>query len=441
MARRNRRNTRPEPFEVEIESLSHEGRGIAHVAGKTIFVFGALVGEKVMIQITKSNKKFDEARVTEVLHASEQRIPAQCEYFGLCGGCSMQHLSNVDQLDIKQNAVLELFKHAGLEGFQLIPPLLGDSWAYRQKARLGVKFVIKKDKVLVGFREKNTPFLTDMDHCHVLHEKVGNHILALKQTIELLDAKQTIAQIEVAADDDQVALVFRHLEPLSEHDLAILTQFAKDTGFLVQLQPGGPDNLIDLYPEKQKLLLKPDEGIEIEFKPTDFTQVNSEMNRKMIQQALFYLQPEADEKILDLFCGLGNFSLPIAKRSQFVTGVEGSEVMAQRARDNASQLGLNNSEFYAADLSKPINTLPWAKQTYDKILLDPPRTGAMELVEQIDQFGAKRVVYISCQPTTLVRDAAILVAKGYQLTHVGVMDMFPQTAHVESMAVFERIKN
>ncbi|MBL7003646.1 MAG: 23S rRNA (uracil(1939)-C(5))-methyltransferase RlmD [Gammaproteobacteria bacterium] len=439
MARRSRRNKTPEPFEVEIESLSHEGRGIARVDGKTLFVFGALAGEKVIVRITKTNKKYDEARVLEVLTASPMRIEPKCDYFGLCGGCSMQHMSREDQLNTKQSAVLEMAKHAGLNDFEVIPALLGDSWSYRQKARLGVKFVIKKDKALVGFREKNSPFLTDMDSCEVLHPKVGKAILDLKNLVESLEAKQTIPQIEVAADDSNVTLVFRHLEPLSEQDLNSLTQYAKESGFYLQLQPKGPDSIHNLYPAEQQLLLKPASEIEIEFKATDFTQVNADMNRSMIQQAMHFLDPKNDEKVLDLFCGLGNFSLPIAKKCGFVTGVEGSEVMAQRATENAQKLGLNNTAFYAADLTQDHLGSEWIKQKFDKILLDPPRTGAMEVVEKIDQFGANKIVYISCQPTTLIRDAVILLKKGYKLTHLGVMDMFPQTAHVESMAVFDKV--
>lgn len=439
MARRNKRQRLPEPFDVEIESMSHEGRGITHVDGKTVFVFGALAGEQVTVQIVKTNKKFDEAKVVEVLKPSSKRITPKCDYFGLCGGCSLQHLNNQDQLDLKQSAVLEMFKHAGLNNYKLIPPLLGSAWKYRQKARLGVKFVNKKDKVLVGFREKSSPFLTDMDRCEVIHEKVGDHILALKNMIETLNAKSTIPQIEVAADDEHVTLVFRHLEELIASDKDKLTDFAKQTGFHLQLQPKGPDSIENLYPLEQKLLLKPDSNVEIEFKATDFTQVNSDMNRAMIQQALGFMDLQSNERVLDLFCGLGNFSLPMAKHCSHVTGVEGSDVMARRATENADKLGLNNTEFYAADLTQLHDDADWAKCKYDKILLDPPRTGAQELVEYISRFGAKRIVYISCQPSTLVRDAAILVNKGYKLTDLGVMDMFPQTAHVESMAIFDLI--
>lgn len=437
MARRNKRPSLAEPFDVTIESMSHEGRGISHVKGKTVFVFGALVDEEVKIQIVKSNKKFDEAKVVAVIKPSATRIKAKCDYFGVCGGCSMQHLSNADQLDLKQSAVLEMARHAALGNFEVIPPLLGGSWQYRQKARLGVKFVIKKDKVLVGFREKDSSFLMDMDHCEILHSKVASHILALKNLIETLDAKSTIPQIEVAADDSHVTLVFRHLEDLSEQDKNRLTRFAQATDFHLQLQPQGPDSIVNLFPAKQQLLLKLDKDISIEFKATDFTQVNADMNRAMIQQALSFMDLKTDEKVLDLFCGLGNFSLPMAKRCAHLTGIEGSHIMAKRAEENALKLGFNNCLFYAADLTQPPDNAPWSKQTYDKILLDPPRTGAMELIKNIDRFKAKRIVYISCRATTLIRDAAILVRKGYKLRHLGVMDMFPQTAHVESMAVFE----
>lgn len=439
MARRSRKKKSYEPVDVTIESLSHEGRGITHIDGKTVFVSAALEGEKVTIQIQKSNKNFDEAKVVSVQQASELRIEPKCEYFGLCGGCSMQHLSTENQLELKQKAVFEMFQHAGIKDYTVIPALFGDAWGYRQKARLGVKFVIKKDKVLVGFREKNSPFLTDMDSCQILHSKVGLSILDLKNLIENLDSKQSIPQIEVAADDKNVTLVFRHLEILSQADKNVLIDFAKKTGFYIQLQSQGPDSIENLYPENQQLTLKPYDGIEIEFKATDFTQVNSDMNRAMIQQALRYLEPKKDEKIIDFFCGLGNFSLPMASMSQFVTGVEGSDTMVNRALQNAKSNGLENCEFFSADLSKPFKDQAWTKLKVDKILLDPARIGAKELVEEISCFKAQKIVYVSCQPTSLVRDAVILKDQSYKMTHLGVMDMFPQTAHIETMAVFEKV--
>jgi len=440
MSRRKRRRENPPPFDVTIESLSHEGRGIAHHNGKIVFVFAALPGERVRIQINKSNKKFSEASVLEVLEASAQRIEPRCEYFGQCGGCSMQHLSDTDQLALKQQSVLEMMQHATIDIGTVLPPLRGDSWGYRRKARLGVKYVIKKQRLLIGFRERNKPYLADMQRCPILIDRVGQHLTDLMELIGGLDAYDKIAQIEVAADDEHCQLVLRHLVALSDHDLDQLRAFAINSGLWLQLQPEGPDSVVNLYPQQQALYFKPlaDDALSIHFKATDFTQVNASVNQQMVKQALDLLELEADDRVLDLFCGLGNFTLPLARRVQQVTGVEGDAAMVARARENARQLGIDNSEYFAADLSKVDASAAWLKTGYDKILLDPPRTGAMEILQHIKSLKATIIVYVSCQPSSLVRDAKVLCDAGYQMTHLGLMDMFPQTAHVESMAVFRR---
>ncbi len=440
MARRNRRRQNPEPFEVVIEGLSHEGRGIAHHNGKIVFVFAALPGERVKIQINQSNRKFSEASVLEVLQASPMRIAPRCEYFGVCGGCSLQHLSDDDQIAIKQQAVLEMMQHAGIEIGEVMPALRGDSWGYRRKARLGVKYVIKKQRLLIGFRERNKPYLADMQHCPILIERVGQHLTDLMDLIAGLQAYDKIAQIEVAADDSHCQLVLRHLEALSPSDLERLTEFAKSSGLWLQLQPQGPDSVVNLYPQQQALYFRPlaDEALSIHFKATDFTQVNASINQQMVRQALDWLALTPQDKVLDLFCGLGNFTLPLARRVQQVTGVEGDAAMVQRARENARQHGIDNSDYFAADLTKIDGAEGWMKQRYDKLLLDPPRSGALEIVQQIKSLKASTIVYVSCQPSSLVRDARILCDAGYTLTRFGLMDMFPQTAHVESMALFQR---
>ncbi len=440
MARRKRRRESPPPFEARIEGLSHEGRGIAHHNGKIVFVFGALPGERVLIQINQSNKKYAEASVLEVLEASPLRIEPRCAHFGVCGGCSLQHLSNDDQIAIKQQAVLEMLQHADIDIGEVMPPLRGDHWGYRRKARLGVKYVIKKERLLIGFRERNKPYLADMQSCPVLIERVGQHLQDLMELVGSLETYDKIAQIEVAADDQHCQLVFRHLVPLPDADIAALTDFAKDTGFWLQLQPGAADTVHNLYPQEQVLRFKPlaDEDIAIRFKATDFTQVNASINQQMVKQALDFLELESEDRVLDLFCGLGNFTLPMARRVQQVTGVEGDEAMVQRARENALEHGIENTEYFAADLSKIDGREGWMKQSYDKILLDPPRSGALEIVQKIKPLKASIIVYVSCQPSSLVRDARELIAAGYRMTHFGLMDMFPQTAHVESMAVFRR---
>jgi len=440
MSRRGRRRQLPEPQLVSIDSMSHEGRGIARVNGKTVFVFGALAGETVRIQVLKSTRNFDQATTLEVIEPSAKRITPRCEAFQLCGGCSLQHLDGEDQVALKQQALLDMMCHAGIDFGDLLPPLRATAWGYRKKARLGVKYVEKKGRVLVGFRERNTPFIADMHRCEVLLPELGHKLDLLSELIGDLDARAQIPQIEIAADADHIQLVFRHLQALSEHDLNRLTEFARAQNFYVQLQPGGPDSVQNLYPEQQALYLDPlgDGKIRIAFNALDFVQVNSEINRQMVAQALRLLDLQADDSVLDLFCGLGNFTLPMANSCLQVTGIEGDQAMVGRARESALANNISNTDYHVADLSQPDTDFAWMKRQYDKILLDPPRSGALEMAQLAGRFNASRIVYVSCQPSSLVRDAAIICAQGYSMTHLGIMDMFPQTAHVESMAVFDR---
>jgi 23S rRNA (uracil1939-C5)-methyltransferase len=420
--------------------MSHEGRGIARVNGKTVFVFGALIGETVLIQVLKSTRNFDQATTLEVIEPSTQRITPRCEAFQVCGGCSLQHLGSEDQVALKQQMLLDMMTHAEVQIRDLLPPLRATAWGYRKKARLGVKYVEKKGRVLVGFRERNTPFIADMHRCEVLLPQLGHNLDLLSELIGQLDARAQIPQIEVAADADHIQLVFRHLQALSEHDLNLLTDFARQQGFYLQLQPGGPDSVHNLYPEQQQLYLDPlnNGEIRIAFNALDFVQVNSEINRQMVTQALRLLDLQPADRVLDLFCGLGNFTLPMAQNCGQVTGIEGDQAMVERARVSATGGKVGNTDYHVADLTQPDTDFPWMRQRYDKILLDPPRSGALEIAQLIGRFKAARIVYVSCQPSSLVRDAAIICAQGYNMTHLGVMDMFPQTAHVESMAVFER---
>jgi 23S rRNA (uracil1939-C5)-methyltransferase len=420
--------------------MSHEGRGIARVNGKTVFVFGALTGETVRIQILKSTRNFDQATTLEVIEPSAQRITPRCEAFQVCGGCSLQHLGSEDQVALKQQTLLDMMAHAGVHIGDLLPPLRASAWGYRKKARLGVKYVAKKGRVLVGFRERNTPFIADMHSCEVLLPQLGHNLDLLSELIGQLDARAQIPQIEVAADAEHIQLVFRHLQDLSGHDLNLLIDFARQHGFYLQLQPGGPDSVHNLYPEQQQLYLDPlnNGEIRIAFNALDFVQVNSEINRQMVAQALRLLDLQPADRVLDLFCGLGNFTLPMAQNCGQVTGIEGDQAMVDRARESATSGNLGNTDYHVADLTQPDTNFPWMRQRYDKILLDPPRSGALEMAQLIGCFKATRIVYVSCQPSSLVRDAAIICAQGYNMTHLGIMDMFPQTAHVESMAVFER---
>jgi 23S rRNA (uracil1939-C5)-methyltransferase len=441
MSKRRRRRQLPEPSIVQIEAMSHEGRGIAHIDGKTVFVFGALKGEEVKIQIRKSNRNYDDAITLDVIQASEMRINPKCEVFEICGGCSLQHMENDEQVAFKQRSLLEMMDHAGIEIEQVIPALRSNPWGYRRKARLGVKFVRKKGRVLVGFRERNKGFLADMSRCEVLVPQVGERLQDLALLIESLDGRETIPQIEVASDDSNVTLVFRHLKPLSSGDREKLIDFARQNDLWIQLQPGGPDSIVNLFPEQQALYFVPlqNDDIKIRFDPVDFTQVNAGINQQMVKQALHFLDLGKSDRVLDLFCGLGNFSLPIARRCEKVTGIEGELAMVRRARQNAIAHAIDNSEYFVADLSQPDPEVEWMRQKYDKILLDPPRLGAFEIAQSISRFAAGIIVYVSCQPASLVRDSRIICDNGYRLTRLGIMDMFPQTAHVESMAVFERI--
>jgi 23S rRNA (uracil1939-C5)-methyltransferase len=419
--------------------MSHEGRGIAHVNGKTVFVFGALLGETVLMRVLKSNRKFDEATTLEVIEPSPLRIVPRCDAFRVCGGCSLQHLDNDDQVELKQRSLLEMMAHAGLEAEQLLQPLRGSAWGYRRKARLGVKYVGKKGRVLVGFRERNTPFIADMRRCEVLLPEVGHRLELLSEMIGDLDARAQIPQIEVAADAEQVQLVFRHLQPLGARDLEILAVFAREHDFQVMLQPGGPETVHCLYPQQQQLYLQPeaDRDVRIAFNALDFVQVNSEINRQMVAQVLELLDLQPGHNVLDLFCGLGNFTLPLAQRCNRVCGIEVDQAMLTRARSSASANGIDNTDYFCADLTRPDPDASWMRQRYDRILLDPPRSGALEVTQIIERFDASRILYVSCQPSSLVRDAAIICAQGYRMSRLGIMDMFPQTAHVEAMAVFE----
>lgn len=443
MAKRRRRQRLPEgTAEIEIESLSHEGRGVGHLDGKVAFIDFALPGETVEFKYSKQTKKFDEGRAVNIIKASADRVKPVCEHFTVCGGCSMQHLSNEMQISIKQAALMDMFKRmAQTQPQNILEPLRGPIKHYRQKARLGVKYVEKKGKVLVGFREKGSAFLADLHSCQVLHASVGNRLSALSELIMAMDARSSIPQIEVAIDDTKTALVFRHLELLSDSDRAALSQFAQQYDFQIMLQSAGPDTVTALWPENPAPLSYRlnEQDITIEFQPNDFTQVNSEINQSMVSRALDMLELSADDKVLDLFCGLGNFTLAMARQCAEIVGVEGAQSMVLKARENAQKNNITNASFFAADLSVDISAESWLQQKYDKILLDPPRSGAMEMLKHIGKLGAKRMVYVSCNPATLARDTQILVNEyAYTLVDAGVMDMFPHTAHVESIALFTK---
>ncbi|MGB5395557.1 MAG: 23S rRNA (uracil(1939)-C(5))-methyltransferase RlmD [Gammaproteobacteria bacterium] len=442
--RRRRRKARlPEELvEADITALSAEGRGIAHVDGRTVFVDQALPGERVKFQYTRITEKLAEARTTEIVSgASADRVSPQCAVFELCGGCSLQHMSAQAQITLKQNTLLELLQHVGkVKPQEILAPLTGPQWRYRHKARLGVRYVPKKQKVLVGFRERNSSFITDTKRCEILHASVGDLLEPLAQCIHGMALREQIPQIEVAIGDAQTVLVFRHLADMTGADRDILSAFCQQHNLVAWLQPGKPDALEPLWPEAPETLFYelPEFGVRIEFEPADFTQINTEINRSMLHRVIELLQPEPENHVLDLFCGLGNFSLPLAKHCQQVTAVEGSGEMVRKARANADRNHIDNIEFIHANLyDEALFAAPWMQKKYQRILLDPPRSGALEILPHLKKMQASRIVYVSCHPATLARDAGVLVNElGYECVAAGVMDMFPHTAHVESIAVF-----
>lgn len=432
-----------EPIETSIQSLSHDGRGVATIQNKTTFVSDALPNEVVLCKIIKKHRRYDDAVATEILSASPMRVQPACPHFTICGGCSMQHIEINAQVQLKQQTLLEQLQHFGkVTPKEILPPLVGNPWGYRRKARLGVRYVIKKGKLLVGFREKQSNYLADLSECAVLYPTVGTRLVALSELIRSLSQFEHIPQIEVAISDDVTALIFRHMTTLSSSDIATLCDFGKKYAIHIYLQPNPPATVHKLWPADQAEMLSyalPDYQLTLRFHPLDFTQVNSEINRLMIQQALRLLDPQPTDTVLDLFCGLGNFTLPIARFAAHVIGVEGSLQMVERARQNAADNALHNTEFYAANLMDTQLTGAWLHKKYHKILLDPPRTGAKEMIPMIAQFNPNRLVYVSCNPATLARDAGELVhTHGYKLKKIGVINMFPHTSHIEAIALFEK---
>jgi 23S rRNA (uracil1939-C5)-methyltransferase len=441
VSRRSRRQRLPqEAIEASVTGLSHEGRGIAHVNGETVFIDGALPGEQVSFRYLMRRRGIGEGAVVEVLEASPQRVEASCPHFGLCGGCSLQHLPPQGQLEMKQEFLRDQFERIGkVRPERWLPPLTGPIWGYRRRARLAVKHVPKKGGVLVGFRERYSPYVAALGGCEVLDPRVGRLLPELAQLIAGLSIVRQLPQIEVAIGDESAALVFRNLAPLTADDRQRLIEFGQRHGFQVYQQPGNESTIDLLWPSAAELTYRlPDFDVELAFLPVDFTQVNAEINRQMANRAIELLALEPEHRVLDLFCGLGNFTLPLARCAGYVVGVEGEAGLVERARGNARRNGLENCEFHVADLAGDVRDLPWMRQRYQRILLDPPRSGAGALIPQIGALGAERIVYVSCGPATLARDAGLLAEQGYKLRAAGVMDMFPHTAHVESIALFER---
>ena len=398
---------------------------------------GALPGERVACMRISGKRKFDVARATQILEASPGRREPRCPHFGVCGGCATQHADERTQMAAKQRWLEDNLERIGkVRPEALLPIVYGPEWGYRRRARLSVRHVASRGGAMVGFRERRSTHVADMRECHVLPPQVSALIPELRSLVNRLSVRERLPQIELAVGDNATALVFRHLEPLSDADQRLLRKFAEENPIHVWLQPGGPDSAHPFHPAASELYYElPEFGVRIGFRPTDFTQVNHAVNRALVARALQLLDPQPGERVADLFCGLGNFSLPLAAKGGRVVGFEGNSDLVKRAQANAAANGLV-AQFEAMDLSRP-NLEPYAP--FAKILLDPPREGAVEIVKALPAQWPRRIVYVSCDPATLARDAGILVhTGGWRLAAAGVVNMFPHTAHVESIALFER---
>lgn len=449
MGRRRSSRFSREPEVSGIRSMTHEGRGVADREGKTVFVDGALPGETVQWARVRSKRSFDEARTLEVMKESPDRIEPGCDVFGQCGGCVMQHLNNDGQLSVKNNVLVDsMARIGGVEPVKWLAPVFGDPWHYRRRARLGVRFVDGKSRVLVGFRERYQPYITDMVRCPVLVEPVSDLLTPLAEMIAELSIVRQVPQIEVSvgdgADAPIVSMIVRVLDTPSQSDLDVLKAFSEAHDVWFSLQDGGLDTVRALARADGKTVPQlsyrlDDYDLTMNFEPNDFIQVNAEINALMIATAIEMLEIKAEDRVLDLFSGIGNFSLPLARSAASVHGVEGAVGLTQRAGENARLNGIDNATFATADLSTPEALDELAKQDWDLILLDPARAGAEAFAERAAAFGARRIVYISCHPGTLARDAKVMVEdQGFVLSKAGIFNMFPHTAHVESIAVFDR---
>ena len=440
MGKRRKRNALPEgEFTAQVTKFSHEGRGIAQIDGKTTFLFGALADETVKFRYTLKRSQFDEGQVTAVLDSHPNRVQPTCPHFGVCGGCSLQHMAHDYQVQFKQSVFFELLEHqSGSLPEQRLQPLVASPYGYRRKARISVKHVPKKEKVIIGFRERKGRLVADIDSCSVLDPRMGERINAWRDLIYQLDARDHIPQLEIALTDDTSAVILRHLIPLGERDVAALIAFCQTHQFQLYLQPKGLDSIKLVYPENASRTLTyrlEKYGLQLDFHPWQFIQVNSEINAQMLDQAINLLELKPEDTVLDLFCGIGNFTLPLAKHCANVVGVEGVEDAVMMAKHNADLNDINNVEFFCTDLFQETYNEAWAKRHFNKVLLDPPRAGAKEILPAIGKWQPERIVYVSCNPATLVRDIAQLKTYGYQLHSAGIMDMFPHTQHVEAMCL------
>ena len=425
---------------AEVVGLTHDGQGIVR-AGKTVFVAGALPGETVSFERTRRHRQHDEGRLLEVLQPAAERVTPRCAHFGVCGGCALQHLAPEAQLALKEKELRNnLERVARVQWRTWLSPLRGPVWGYRRRARLGAKYVPKKGKVVVGFRERLAPYVADVTHCDVLASPVGALVQPLAQLLGTLEIRQQVPQIEVAVADNATALVLRVLKTPSEEDSGKLRDFAARHAVRLYLQSGGLDSVEELAAGQALNYTLPAFDLTLDFRPTDFVQVNGAVNQALVARAMELLRPDPRSRVLDLYCGLGNFTLALARSAGHVVGVEGEAGLVERARHNAQRNGLANAEFHVGDLSKPELYAGWLRGPYTHVLLDPPRVGAApEMLAAVARAAPERVLYVSCHPGSLARDLAALVHEhGFVLESAGVVDMFPHTAHVESMALLVR---
>jgi 23S rRNA (uracil1939-C5)-methyltransferase len=430
---------------VIIESLDQEGRGVTHVDGKAIFIEGALPGEKVTYSSYRKKPTYEFAQLEQVLRESPSRVKPQCPHFGMCGGCAMQHMDVSMQVAAKQRMLEDNLWHiAKVKPESMLPPIVGPAWGYRHKARLRARYVPMKGRVLVGFNEKHSSYVADMKECHVLPPHVSALIVPMQELLAKLSIRDSMPQVEVAVGEKTTVLVLRILQPIEPGDEPLMREFADQHGVQLWLQSKGPDTATPFYPldAPQLSYALPEFNLEYPFWPTEFTQVNPHINRVMLRRAMALLSPKPGERIADFFCGLGNFTLPIARLGATVLGMEGSAALVRRAKESAERNGLAHAtEFREADLFEKTTDSLRALGHFDKWLIDPPRDGAVELIKAIeDDTAPQRIVYVSCNPATLARDAGVLVqVKGYRMLSAGVINMFPHTAHVESIALFEKM--
>ncbi|MEC9374757.1 MAG: 23S rRNA (uracil(1939)-C(5))-methyltransferase RlmD [Pseudomonadota bacterium] len=444
--------SRPErPIEIAtIRDFTTDGRGVADIPGKTVFVEAALIGERVRFRRERKQKNFDQASLVEIIDPSPIRNDPPCNYFGTCGGCSLQHILPLAQIELKQNSLFQQLKRIGeVEPEGLLEPISGPDLGYRRRARLGVRYVEKKSRLLIGFREKFKPYVADMESCQTLAPELSELIPLLEILIGKLSISKKIPQIELTSADNRIGLVIRVLEKPSTIDLSMLKDFMKEKDLFIWLQDGGPET-IQLLTNKasqshsQLYYRFPKYDLQLHFGPLDFIQVNSDVNQRMVHQMLKLIDLKPNDRVLDLFCGIGNLSLPLALKAADVVGVELDPGMAARAQGNAESNKISNTEFFAADLYQDdevdLSKFDWWQNGFDVVVLDPPRSGAKQVLKSIALSKARKILYISCNPGSMSRDAKELVTQhGYRLVKAGAIDMFPQTSHIEAMALFERL--